>query len=165
MSAAECVSPHTMRAVTVNGGVVIGAYDEARAVGLCFGFPSRRGDQVMLWSYMTGVHPDYQDQGIGYRLKSEQRRWAAANGYGLIGWTYDPMQRRNANFNFNRLGIEVRRYYVDFYGEMSDRLNAGLASDRFEAEWAIGSDPTPLAAETADIPGGSGAPRRCDVCR
>jgi predicted GNAT superfamily acetyltransferase len=151
MPAAECISPHTMRAVTVNGGVVFGAYDEARVVGFCFGFPAKRGDQVMLWSYITGVHPDYQDQGIGYQLKLEQRRWAEANGYNAIGWTYDPMQRGNANFNFNRLGIKVRRYYVDFYGEMSDGLNAGLASDRFEAEWAIDSNPEPLAA-TAGLP-------------
>jgi predicted GNAT superfamily acetyltransferase len=152
MPAAECVSPHTMRAVTVNGGVVIGAFDEARVVGLCFAFPSKRGNQVMLWSFMTGVHPDYQGQGIGNQLKHAQRRWAEANGYSSIGWTYDPMQRGNANFNFNRLGIRVRRYYVDFYGEMADELNAGLASDRFEAEWPIDRKLTPLAVDMARIP-------------
>jgi hypothetical protein len=62
------------------------------------------------------------------------------------------MQRGNANFSFNRLGVIVRRYYVDFYGEMADELNAGLASDRVEAEWAIDSNPTPLAVEMANIP-------------
>jgi predicted GNAT superfamily acetyltransferase len=163
MSAAECVSPHTMRATTVNGGVVIGAYDAARVVGFCFGFPSRRGDQVMLWSYITGVHPDYQDQGVGYQLKVEQRRWAKANGYDVIGWTYDPMQRRNANFNFNRLGVRVRRYYVDFYGEMADGLNAGLASDRFEAEWTVGGEPTPPSAGTAGTAGAAGAAGKADI--
>jgi predicted GNAT superfamily acetyltransferase len=152
MPAADCVPPHTMRAVTYNGGVVIGACDEARVVGLCFGFPSKRGDQVMLWSFMTGVHPNYQGQGIGCQLKLAQRRWAETNGYDSIGWTYDPMQRGNANFNFNRLGVIVRRYYVDFYGEMADELNAGLASDRFEAEWAIDSNPTPPVLDTARIP-------------
>jgi predicted GNAT superfamily acetyltransferase len=65
-----------------NGGVVIGAYDEACVIGLCFGFPSKRGDQVMLWSFMTGVHPDYQAQGIGYQLKYVQRQWAKAIWYG-----------------------------------------------------------------------------------
>ena len=36
MPAEDCVSPHTMRAVTVNGGVVIGAFDDARVVGRSF---------------------------------------------------------------------------------------------------------------------------------
>jgi predicted GNAT superfamily acetyltransferase len=55
----------------------------------------------------------------------------------LIGWTFDPLQRGNANFNFNRLGVVVRAYHVNFYGEMNDDINSGLASDRFEAWWDV----------------------------
>jgi len=60
-------------------------------------------------------------------------------GYDLICWTYDSMQSMNNWFNLNTLGALTRAYYVNYYGEMPDRLNEGLASDRFLAEWWIKS--------------------------
>jgi len=137
MTPGECILPHIMKAASMNGGVVIGAKCDGRLVGFCFGFPARRGDSWWLWSFVTGVDPDFQGQGIGYRLKQAQRVWAREHGYAWIGWTFDPLQRGNANFNFNRLGVIVRSYHVDFYGPMSDGINTGLASDRFEALWNV----------------------------
>jgi predicted GNAT superfamily acetyltransferase len=152
MPPADCVSPHTMRAVIHNGGVVIGALAGDEPVGLCFGFASKRGARLMLWSFMAGVRPDYQGQGIGYQLKQAQRAWAQAQGYDTIGWTFDPMQRGNANFNFNRLGVTARHYHEDFYGEMDDALNTGLASDRLEAEWPVTGDAPAVASDAGPLP-------------
>jgi predicted GNAT superfamily acetyltransferase len=137
MTPGDCILPHIMKAASLYGGVVIGAKHHGQLIGFCFGFAARRGDSWLLWSFVTGVLPDYQGQGIGYRLKQAQRTWARENGYALIGWTFDPLQRGNANFNFNRLAVTVRSYYADFYGQMNDGINSGLASDRFEALWDI----------------------------
>jgi predicted GNAT superfamily acetyltransferase len=119
---------------------VLGAEDDGELIGFSLGFPARLADRWLLWSFATGVHPDYQGRGIGYRLKHAQRLWARQHGYERIGWTFDPLQRGNANFNFNKLGVVLRAYHQDFYGEMHDALNVGLASDRFEVAWATGPD-------------------------
>lgn len=120
------------------GGSTIGAYDGKHLVGVAFALPARRGDRVILWSHSTGVHPDYQGQGIGYQLKQCQREWAIANGYDEIGWTFDPLQRGNAKFNLHRLGAFAQSYQVNFYGVMQDEINQGeLPSDRLEAVWKL----------------------------
>ena len=65
-------------------------------------------------------------------------------------WTFDPFVRRNAWFNLHRLGAEVVELVPDFYGEMRDGINAGLASDRFVVRWDLpGAAPRP-AVEPVD---------------
>ena len=54
----------------------------------------------------------------------------------------DPLEARNAVFNFAKLGAFTREYHRDFYGPMPDKLNAGLPSDRIYVEWPIGHDRT-----------------------
>jgi predicted GNAT superfamily acetyltransferase len=54
-------------------------------------------------------------------------------------WTFDPLVRRNAYFNFNKLGAEAREYLVNFYGQMTDGLNAGEESDRILVSWRLDS--------------------------
>ena len=133
----EVSSPHTLRAIVHSGGAVIGALAEGGLVGFCFGFAAPRDGELWLWSHMAAVHPDFQGRGIGYRLKQAQRAWALANNYRWMAWTFDPLQAGNANFNFNRLGVTARRYSANHYGDMQDGLNAGLASDRLEAQWQL----------------------------
>ena len=147
MHDAEAASPHTLRAIVHSGGAVFGAQKGERLVGFCFGFAAPREGELWLWSHMAAVHPDLQGRGIGFRLKQAQRAWALKQGYRWMAWTFDPMQAGNANFNFNRLGVTARRYSADHYGEMQDGLNAGLASDRLEAQWQLDAPPvTALAA-------------------
>ena len=135
----EVSSPHTLRAIVHAGGIVIAAEAEGRLVGFCFGMAAWRDGGLWLWSHMAGVRPDYQGRGIGFRLKLAQREWALANGFRQMAWTFDPMQSGNANFNFNRLGVTARIYSVNHYGDMQDGINAGLASDRLEAQWQLDS--------------------------
>ena len=133
----ECTSPHTMKAATVSGGGVLGAEADGQLIGFCFGIAAKRGAEVWLWSHMAAVHPDFQGRGIGFALKQAQRQWALGQGYRIMAWTFDPLQSGNANFNFNKLGATARRYYVNHYGAMADGINAGLASDRLEAQWRL----------------------------
>lgn len=133
----EATSPHTLRAIVHSGGAVLGAMLEGALVGFCFGFAALRAGELWLWSHMAAAHPDFQGRGIGFRLKQAQRKWALEAGYRWMAWTFDPLQAGNANFNFNRLGVTARAYSADHYGEMRDGLNAGLASDRLEAQWEL----------------------------
>jgi predicted GNAT superfamily acetyltransferase len=133
----DAVPASVMHASILSGGIVLGAFDREGMVGMSYAFPARRGTEWILWSHMTGVHSDYQGQGIGLRLKQAQRRWALENGYSYISWTFDPLQRGNAHFNLHLLGATANLYHVDFYGEMTDAINAGLPSDRLEVRWDL----------------------------
>ncbi|MBK8021759.1 MAG: GNAT family N-acetyltransferase [Chloroflexi bacterium] len=107
-----------MHVLTLRGGLVLGAYEEDRMVGMLLSLPAQDGDEWMLWSHMTGVHPQVQGRGIGLALKRVQREWALAHGYRRIGWTVDPLQRGNAHFNFRLLGQDAAlcatAYHVNF---------------------------------------------------
>lgn len=130
-----------LHVMALEGGLVLGAYDGERLVGLLLCLPVRRNDQWILWSHMTGVHSDYRNRGIGIELKCFQRNWALQHGYRTIRWTMDPLQRGNANFNLHLLGkvasMYVNTYHVNFYGDMDDDINRGLPSDRIEILWEL----------------------------
>lgn len=123
-----------------NGGIVLGAFDPAdRLVGFAFSFlgvANSAGQKIPKHcSHMLAVLPDYQGQKLGEQLKFKQREAALAQGIALMTWTYDPLLALNAHLNLFRLGALARHYIVNAYGEMTDALNAGLPSDRFEVEW------------------------------
>ena len=88
---------------------------------------------------MLGVLPQYRDRGIGEELKRRQRDVVLAQGITLMTWTFDPLQSRNARLNLRKLGAVCHTYARNLYGTMSDRLNAGVPSDRFEVEWHLAS--------------------------
>jgi predicted GNAT superfamily acetyltransferase len=153
MTPGEATSPYMMNAVVHNGGVVIGAELDGRLVGFCFGFLAWRDETRILWSHMAGVLPEYHDQGIGSRLKHAQRRWALDRGLTTMHWTFDPVQRGNANFNFHHLRAIADTYLVDHYGVMTDAINAGLASDRLEVRWLLNDERVIAAAENRPLAG------------
>lgn len=147
MSYGEATSPYILAVVCHNGGVVIGAEVSGELVGFCFGFPVQREEQWLHWSHMTGVIPELRGQGVGFKLKQVQRQWALEHGHTVMGWTFDPMQRGNANFNFCKLGTVSNIYIVNHYGEMTDEINAGLASDRLEVAWHLDDERVLALAE------------------
>lgn len=151
MPPGEATSPYVMNAVIHNGGVVIGAEVDGQLVGFCFAFVGWRDEGRLLWSHMTGVLPEFRDQGVGLRLKHAQRQWALEHGFTVMGWTFDPMQRGNANFNFHLLGAIANTYHVDLYGEMTDEINAGLASDRLEVRWLLNDERVVASAENRPL--------------
>jgi len=95
---------------------------------------------------MMAVARDYQNHGVGAKLKWAQRAKALEEGRSFIKWTWDPMQSRNAHFNINRLGVVVATYADNFYGTdyNADPTQAegelpGLQSDRLFASWHLDS--------------------------
>ncbi len=136
----EIVAHEMLMTAHKNGGVVLGAFDREKLVGFVFGFVGLTADgRVKHCSHMAGVAADYRDQNVGYALKLKQREHALMQGIELITWTFDPLESRNARFNFHKLGATCNTYLRNFYGAMRDALNAGLPSDRFQVDWAIAS--------------------------
>lgn len=135
----DAVPSNLLHAMVNTGSLVVGAHDNDRLIGMALMFPTSQNTPKRLWSHMAAVHPEYQGQGIGFELKQFQRRWALDHGYTEIGWTFDPIQRGNANFNMHILGSMTNTYHINFYGDMTDGINAGLPSDRVEAVWKLKS--------------------------
>ena len=146
-SETDIVPGHLLLTVAHNGGVVLGAFDGNRLVGYIMGFlgtdtmsPGRVAmARLKHCSHQMGVHSDYRNRGLGYRLKLAQRKAVMGDGIRLITWTYDPLLSNNAHLNIRLLAAVCRIYMRDVYGELRDGLNLGLPTDRFQVEWWITS--------------------------
>jgi predicted GNAT superfamily acetyltransferase len=146
-SETDVIPAHLMLTMAHNGGVVLGAFDEDKLVGYILGFlgtDSQSPDRVAMarlkhCSHQLGVHPDYRNLGLGYRLKVAQRDAVIKDGIRLVSWTYDPLLSRNAHINIRLLGAVCHIYIREAYGSMRDGLNIGFPSDRFYVEWWVTS--------------------------
>lgn len=144
------LSAEVMRAVEHAGGYVTGAYDDAsgRMLAASSGFLAMAADgSVVLHSHISGVLPEAQGRRVGWALKQHQRAWSLERGIETITWTFDPLVRRNAWFNLAKLGAVAVEYLVDFYGPMSDGLNAGEPTDRLFTRWDLLAPPVGVPGE------------------
>ena len=122
-----------------NGGIVVGAFDGDKLVGVSYSFPGFKNGKVYLTSHILGISNVVREQGIGEALKWEQRKIAIERGYDMMLWTYDPLETRNGYLNLTKLQAICDSYIENCYGEMQDGLNKGLPSDRFEVNWHLTS--------------------------
>ena len=138
------VPPQLLLATVHNGGFVAIGYVEGdlRPAGFVFGFLGIYDYHFRHHSHMLAVRPEHRGSGLAVGLKEAQRDHCLDQGIEIMAWTTDPLEALNARFNFGKLGAYAREYHRDFYGDMPDKLNAGLPSDRFYVEWAIGTDRT-----------------------
>ena len=90
------------------GGWTLGAFVADRLVGFVHHLAAAHGNEIFGYSHMMAVDPNYQNKGVGARLKWSQRDRAIIEGRTFIKWTWDPMQARNAHFNLNRLGLREK---------------------------------------------------------
>lgn len=135
----EVVPGHMLLTFPKNGGVLLGAYAGERLVGFVTGFVGLMDNgRYKHASHMMGIHPDFQGQGIGTRLKLAQRHVVQQQGLDLITWTYDPLEVGNARLNIHKLGAVCCTYIPNLYGDI-EGINAGLPSDRFQVDWYINS--------------------------
>ena len=96
------------------------------------------------------MDPATQSRGVGHAIKLHQRGWALDRRIESVHWTFDPLVRRNAYFNLHKLGARAVTYLPDFYGRMTDGINAGDAtSDRLYIQWDVAS-PEAIAAAAGD---------------
>ena len=138
------------------GGWTLGAFLAERLVGFVHQLAGVNENKIFGYSHMMAVAREYQNKGVGARLKWSQRERALNEGRDFIKWTWDPMQARNAYFNLNRLGVTVSSYAANFYGTdyvtspMPEGVPApGIDSDRLFAEWHLRSDRVMKFAEGA----------------
>lgn len=146
----EVIPSRLLHALQFNGACLLGAFDGKRVVGFVLGVLGTveglndRIDQIaaarlQMYSVIMGVLPEFQSQGIGYRLKLAQREFALRIGVRLITWTYDPLESRNAYLNLSKLGVVCHQYLRNYHGEMGG-INIGLRTDRFYVEWWVTSN-------------------------
>jgi predicted GNAT superfamily acetyltransferase len=128
------------------GGWTLAAFNQGTIVGFVHHLAAVSGDEVFGYSHMMAVAAEYQNLGVGAKLKWAQRARALAEGRSFIKWTFEPMRGRNAHFNLNRLGVVIRDYGVNFYG--TDYVTnpveksagaSGMDSDRLFASWDLNS--------------------------
>ncbi|MFL6230063.1 MAG: GNAT family N-acetyltransferase [Pyrinomonadaceae bacterium] len=134
------------------GGWTLGAFSGDRLVGFVHHLAAVYGDRIGGYSHMMAVAADFQNQGLGARLKWAQRERALREGRDFIKWTFEPARARNAHFNLNRLGAVVRTYAANFYGTDYATFDGefgrpfGIDSDRLIAEWNLNSPRVETAA-------------------
>ena len=125
------------------GGQAIGAVHEsgdgARLVGFGLSFGAVDDGHAHFHSHMVAVVPEFQNCGLGRRIKLAQREDAMRRGIDQIVWTFDPLQLRNAYFNIGRLGGVGVRYIPNLYGMTSSPLHGGIPTDRLVIEWNLNS--------------------------
>ena len=110
-----------------------------RMVGFAFGFLGREHGQTTIHSHMLAVLDAYRHLDLGARLKWAQRERALAMGVHEITWTFDPLQSRNAHFNFAKLGALSETYKVDFYGPETSSVLHRNGTDRLWVRWLLDS--------------------------
>jgi len=137
------------------GAILMGAFDEGRMVGFVFGFPGILDGETIIHSDMLGIAEEYRSHNLGYLLKLAQRDAAIARGIERITWTYDPLQSRNAHFNFSKLGVISDRYYIDYYGVTSSFLHR-FGTDRLWVTWLLRSERVRSRIERMIKPGAPG---------
>ncbi len=133
------VGSELMTVTAKYGGAVIGALAGSKVVGFIYAFLAQRHGRLIHWSHMMAVEPRWRDRGLGFRMKLAHRKLALGQGIKSIGWTYDPLESRNAALNIRRLGGTVDEYIENCYGRFPSRIEKGLPSDRFVVDWRIGS--------------------------
>jgi predicted GNAT superfamily acetyltransferase len=121
-----------LAAVHVGGYAGLAKQGEV-AVGASFGFLGEYASHKILHSHVTAASVP----GVGFQLKQHQFAWAQQREIGGITWTFDPLVRRNCVFNFEKLGAMAIEYQPNFYGTMTDAINAGDDSDRLFAYWPV----------------------------
>ncbi|HEV3310361.1 MAG TPA: GNAT family N-acetyltransferase [Chloroflexota bacterium] len=146
------VPSHLLYIVSDYGGILLGASIDRRLVGFVFGLLGRRDGHLLHASHMLGILPEYQGHGIGAALKNRQRERAREQGLDTMVWTFDPLEARNAYFNFHKLRVSCRTYRPDYYGAMRDTLNQGLPSDRLVVDWDLRDAGRAFASDTTRAP-------------
>ena len=148
----ERVPPAILKVSQILGGVSAGAYAaDGGLVGFVFGMTGLRGGELVHWSDMLAVREEARDSGLGTKLKAYQRDRVMELGVKRMHWTFDPLQSRNAYLNFAKLGIVVREYARDMYGQTDSPLHRGIGTDRMIPLWLLESERVARRLEGTEV--------------
>lgn len=111
--------------------------NKEQLVGFAFGFLARERGEITIHSHMLAVLDPYRHLDLGFRLKQAQRERVLAMGIREMTWTFDPLQSRNAHFNFSKLGVVSDTYKVDFYGPETSSILHRNGTDRLWVRWIL----------------------------
>jgi predicted GNAT superfamily acetyltransferase len=137
----ERVAPAILKVSQILGGVAAGAYAaDGHLVGFVFGMTGVRNGELVHWSDMLAVREEARNSGLGTKLKAYQRERVLELGVSKMHWTFDPLRARNAYLNFAKLGIVVREYAQDMYGQTDSPLHRGIGTDRMIPLWLLDSE-------------------------
>ena len=95
---------------------MLGAYDGDHSWRFSTPFPEFATAAILAFPYagglarITGIPASERNSSSPSATKALQR------GIRLIEWTFDPLESRNAYLNIEKLGVIVRRYYLNHYG-------------------------------------------------
>ncbi len=154
-----------VKALGFSGNDVFGAEAGGSLIGFALGWAGVDREGLHIHSHMLAAVPDARHRGVGYALKLAQRAGALDRGIGVMRWTFDPMVARNAWFNLGKLGATADRFFRDFYGEMTDAINAGDRSDRLVIRWDLRREPGPAEIDAeieVAVPSDHETDRRAD---
>ncbi len=159
----EPVPVSLLRVFAQEGGLVLLAFWDGQPapVGMAVAFSGRRHGQWYLHSHMLAVLPAFRRLSVGRALKHYQLQYAAEHDMEYVGWTFDPLQRKNAHLNLNVLGGVATDFYPNFYGVLGDAINGEFPSHRLFIEWG-GSVPSTGSGRFLAIPDDIDAVRRID---
>jgi predicted GNAT superfamily acetyltransferase len=137
MADEDLFGPEALKAVTEDGGILLGAFRGKQMVGFVMSLALQTAGLKIQHSHMLATLPGYRDSGIGYSLKLAQYEAALRLSADYIIWTFDPLLAKNAHLNLNKLGATAHRYYINLYGKTASPLHQGLETDRLLAEWEV----------------------------
>lgn len=136
---ADAIPAWLMRTTDECGGLTLVAVELDRVVGVSYALPARRQREPVLFSCGLAVAPSHRGQGLGLRLKLEQRRQAEARDYASIEWTTDPLNGRALRVYLSGLGALVTGYRAGLHDGL--RADPGHSQDDLEIRWPLGARP------------------------
>ncbi len=143
-----------LRAAEETGGLVLGARREGLArelEGIAVDLATTFDGFAAWFSLAFLVAPDARGRGVGMALRRAERSHAMARGVEVIRAWVDPLRSVDGHLLWNRLGAIGTRYERNVLGELNDRANRGMATDRVFAEWWVRS-PRSTALVDSGVP-------------
>lgn len=135
---AVCSVP-ILSAILRSGGLLLGAREDdagsSALRGILIDLPAEIDSYPARLTYCCGVSEDTRHRGIASRLRLAERSICQREGIDLVTWEMDPLRSVEAHIAFTKLAAIGTAYHRHAYGDLHDRFNLGLATDRIRIEW------------------------------
>lgn len=135
----EVIPAHLLVALHRAGATILGAVDDAdpnpQLLGCLVDIVSLSEHVPSRLTLFCGVVPTRRNQGVGFRLRAEERRLLMKRDVAVVRWAADPLCGAEMRFTLDKLGGIAVRYERDLYGPLDGWADRGMATDRVVMEW------------------------------